>query len=1125
MDTEIPTIYKEDAPLIASTAAAASKSRPKKQARPKSRTKNHHQSHPRNVRGIYNSAESSDDVIVVHSSSDLSEFDFNNTLDEKPQPHYQRDRDEAKNNQLLATLETISHTVDEGASMLSIFNHSSSLAATRDDEGSGEVFSISHPPQTNGLLSVASLPECLVNELNDEAIVIAREENPFISREKDPVIITEIREDEKQMEEDGEKGLKDDSSQPGILEISCETLVGKREDTLVISSVTATSEGSKDQALENDFTSAALATEEAPLINDICSKPVTKVTDGECGEDPKMNTNGDIGEPVEVEGASLTSRENPVISEENIHGNKEEPIEAESIAVHVHIAGGEDPVINKKIQGNREESESTSLGGGEDSVISSKVEPVSFVVGGSSGMEPAISGAEVNSEMEAEAADNLSVSKEGNDARREGQEDVPLISDGTTSSHISSLDGGDGTQRIDQSALSSMDEDIQDTADEASTEPSSISHSQCEDIPVIKEGHALNSVAADDATLPKDTVAAASSEDTPLIKDNREKNGPEFSSQNEVESASEFLPIEPDPIIKVSDKEGKIWDILLTSTCTAMSSQIVTATSQEPAKDLETAESSASLPSPSLSPERDTTPTKQVQTPADGLPLSKKGDACSVSPPASDQEGTDDSKSYPSVVIITEGTEGGAPLIKDVSPRASGRERMDDSERCPDEVTIVESVEGGVPLIKEISTLAPEQEDTEISNNYCPSPSSLPTEEDAPLIFFSDENECSHIHPCPLLPDNLSSPLVSEWDAPLNSTANESFDNLPSPLLSTAGEISLTFITDESFVNHQNPLPPEEGTTPTISTTNESSENILLVEGDVPQISTTNESSGNSFKGDTPSISSITGSSEDLLQLKGDISAISSIQGGAPISIDGESLENFSPFQGDAPSISSIEVNFDETSLPVFQLEDSDSDSQETTETYTETTSLSSVSEEDGRGQRSSSPHGDRCITTAPPNKQVSPSTQLVQSLTTGDLDAAPPCSVEIEGGLQSDDCCNSCQLSDLSQRENHEEEDNKSNKKNNSIPQLVNIAQTPAELGQEFDKNMCGIRSPHSSLSPSPSPSPSPTPSHPHPSLPSAAQAVALTTDTDATQVAASDDCPSSSSTNQGESLALVCV
>jgi hypothetical protein len=658
--------------------------------------------------------------------------------------------------------------------------------------------------------------------------------------------------------------------------------------------------------------------------------------------------------------------------------------------------------------------------GGEDPLISSEVEPVSSVVGGCSGMEPAISGAEVNSEMEAEVADSLSVSKEGNGAPtcRDRQGDVPLISDGTTNSHLYCLnsDGGDGgARRIDQSDLSSIDEDVKNMSDRAATEPGAISHSQIsEDIP--------------GPSLPNERVDACTTHvHTPIKPSEVDQNGTHGVSPRD--------------------------------TCNL---------------------------------------------------LPKKGDTPLISPPALDREDTDGSENYPSGVV-----------------------------------TIVERVQGDVPVIKEILLLAPEREDAdcETTKNYSPSPSLLPTEGGAPLISFSDEIECSHIHPCPLLPENLPSPLVTEWDAPLNSTVNESFDNLPCPLLSTAGEISLTFITNESFVNHQSPLPPKEGDAPSISTTDESSGNIPLVEGDIPQNSTTNASSLNCFKEDAPSISSIRGSSEDLLQLKGDIAANSSTQGGAlapPISIEGESLANSSPFLGDAPSISSIEVNFDETSLPVFQLDDSESDDDQetTTEACTETTSLGSVSEED-RGQRSSSPHGNGCYSTidsAPltPNEQVSTSIQLVQSLTTGALNAASPCSVETEGGLlRSSVCCNSCQLSDLShdQREKHKEEDNRKNNNNiNSIPpQLsVNIAaqETPTELGQEFDKNMYGICSPHSSLSPSPSPPPC-TPSHPpHPSLqPSPAQVASK--DTAQVAVASEDNCPplSSSSANQGEFPALVCV
>ena len=956
-DTEAPSTTASkggDAPLITctgtSTVAAASKTRPKKQqqARPRSRgTRDPHHHHrqsrrtPRNFRAFYNSAESSDDIIVVHSSSDPSEFDFDDEQrhhHHQWRPHgYRHDHDKAENNQLLANLEktTTCHIEDqEGGThidicKLSISNQSlSSLASAHtspgDDgeAGTGGVFSMSHPPQTNGLLSVANLTaECLVNELNDdshsEAIVITCEENPFVSREEnpvvsgeeDPVVVTEIREEENQQEE--ERGLKVEPSR--ILETPAE----EREETLVISSETT----SENQASENDFTSVALATENAPLINETCSKPVTKVTDDECRE-PELEKNTDddvhvqVGEPVEAESVSLASGEDPVISEENIHGNREEPIEANGLS-----AGGEDPLISEKIQDNGgEEPESPSLGGGEDPLISggevepiisavcsdsgatcisgaegggedplingngeepkspggedplissgNEVEPVSSVVvgGGGSGMElAAISGAEVNSEMEAKVADSLSVSKEGNNGRRcrDGEEeDVPLISDGTTNSHMYCLHDDDGTRRIDQSDLSSIDEDVLD------------------------------------------------------IRSSRAKK-------------------------------------------------------------------------------------------------------------------------------------------------------------------------------------------------YYPSPSLLPTDEDAPLIFFSDEIECSHIniHPCPLLPENLPSPLVSEWDAPLNSTANESFDNLPSPLLSTAGEISLTFVTDESFMNHQSPPLSKEGDAPTISTTaDEGLKNIQCVEGDAPQIS--------------------------------------SIQGGAfasPIfAIEGKNLANSS---SDAPSTSSIEVNFDETSLPVFQLEDSESDyDQETTEACTETTSLGSMSEDD-RGQRSISPHGNGCrysVTSTPPNEQVSASIQLlvVDSLTTGALDAATPCSVETEGGLPStcSDCRDSCHLSDLrhAQKENHKEEDNKktNNNNNSSIPtQSVNITQeAPTELGLEFDKNMNGILSPRSSLSPSPSPSPSPsTPSHPPQrsaaQVVSAAKQVAVTSENDNDNDPPPSISSSSLSTNQWEAPSPVCV
>ena len=927
--------------------AAASKTRPRKQQPARSRSRgtrdphyhHHRQSRrtPRNFRAFYNSAESSDDIIVVHSSSDPSEFDFDDEQrhhHHHRRPHgYRHDRDEAENNQLLANLEktTTCHTEDqEGGThidtcTLSISNQSlSSLASAHTspgdngEAGTGGVFSMSHPPQTNGLLSVANLTtECLVNELNidnhSEAIVITCEENPFVSREENPVVVTEIREEEKQQEEEG--GLKVEPSQ--ILETPSETPAEEREETPVISSETT----SKNQALENDFTNVTLATENAPLINETCSKPVTKVNDDELDKngDDDIHVHVQVGEPVEAESVSLASGEDPVISEENVHGNREEPLEANGLS-----AGGEDPLINEKIQGNGgEEPESPSLGGGEDPLINGngeapkspggedplissgdevkpissivggggsgtelaaisgaegggedplisggdEVEPVSSVVGGGggSGMElAAISGAEVNSEMEAKVADSLSVSKEGNGACtcRDGEEeDVPLISDGTTNSHMYCLDDNGGSRRIDQSDLNSIDEDVLDI-------------------------------------------------------------------------------------------------------------------------------------------------------------------------------------------------------------RSSGAKK------------------------------------------YCPSPL-LPTDEDAPLIFFSDEIECSHIiHPCPLLPENLPSPLVSEWDAPLNSTANESFDNLPSPLLSTAGEISLTFVTDESFMNHQSPLPPKEGDAPTISTTDEGSKNIQCVEGGVPQIS--------------------------------------SIQGGAfasPIfAIEGKNLANSS---SGAPSTSSIEVNFDETSLPIFQLEDSESDyDQETTEACTETTSLDSMSEDD-RGQRSISPHGNgRCysVTSTPPNEQVSASIQLlvVDSLTTGALDAATPCSVETEGGLPStcSDCCDSCHLSDSShaQRENHKEEDNKktNNNNNSSIPtQSVNITQeAPTELGLEFDKNMNGILSPCSSLSPSPSPSPSPsTPSHPPQRsaaqvVPAAKQvAVASENDNENDNDPPPSISSSSLSTNQWEAPAPVCV
>lgn len=1005
---------------------------------------------------------------MVHSSSDYSEFDFDNTFDAKPLPH---NRDGAENNQLLANLETVCRKDDDGSCMLSISNLSPSLAAATpsDHEGDGGVFSMSHPPQTNGLLSVATIfpeVECLVNQSDDEVIEITHEENPFVSREKDPVVVMEIREEEKQ-KEGKERGLSDETSQPEILEISCETLIGERDNTpVIISEEMINNEDSNDHVTENSFSSIDLATGDVPLINDSLTEPVTKVTNGECEE--KINGNRDA--LIDADDASLAGGEGPIISVEESHGKREEP----------------------------EEGEGTSTTGGENPVISSKLEPVSFVVG--SGMEPAISGAEVNSEMEGEVADSLSVSVEENGTCREEEGDVPFIGDGTTTSHISSP----GTQRIDQSALSSVDEDTKEKA-ATELEPGSNFSSQSEDVPVIKEDHELVSIATDNAALLKDTTAAASSEEAPLIIDNGEKkNEPNLFSQNQVESAPEFLPIEPDPVIEVSDKERKIWDILLTST--AMSSQ-VKITTQELATDLEVANSeSPSHPSPQLSTKRDATTSEQVPT------------------PATDQDGVHAISSEEGDVIILS-KNGDVPLIKDVSLPALDQDGPDGSENCSSVKTTIEETEGDEPLIKETTkSLVPKQDDIGISKT-CPSPSVLSADEEAPLIFFTDEIDCSNIHSCPLLPENLPSPLVIEWDAPLNSTANESFNNLPSPLLST-DDISLTFVTDESFVIPLSPPPPEEkGDTPTISVVNQSLENNPLVEGDVPQISTTNKSSENFLKENAPSISNIEGSSEDPLQLEGDIAAISSIQRDSLIpliSINSENFENTSPFWGDDPSISSVEVNFDETSLPVvLQLEDSDSDSQESTESCTETTSLSSESE-DGTGQRSSSPHSNGCIAATPPIKQVSPSTQLVPSITTGELDAAPPCSVKTEGGLQSSDgLLNGCQLLDSSEgKEKQKEENNNRNK--NSLPPSANFTQTAAESCQELDKKMSGICSLHTSLSSSPSPTLSP--SHPHPSLLSAAQVVTHDNNTAATQVVASEDRPLSS-TNQGESLSLVCV
>ena len=146
----------------------------------------------RSMKKHLNSGESSDDVIVLASSSENSEFEFTAPL---PRLQAEVKKNLGLSNAVESEAANYSLSADEGA--VSWSNPARSLSITRAS-------------LADGSLSVASLPEVTAEDWDEQVL---------ITHEEVPVVIREIKEEEEPDEEEEEEGL-------------VETHVGERADVV-----------------------------------------------------------------------------------------------------------------------------------------------------------------------------------------------------------------------------------------------------------------------------------------------------------------------------------------------------------------------------------------------------------------------------------------------------------------------------------------------------------------------------------------------------------------------------------------------------------------------------------------------------------------------------------------------------------------------------------------------------------------------------------------------------------------------------------------------------------------------------------------------------------------------------
>ena len=328
----------------------------------------------------FNSGESSDDVVVAPSSSDGSEFDFDNDI--QPQP---RTTSVTKNNLLLSDLDsTRSLMPTSDAGVISLSNPAQS----------DRVLSIGNALRSDGVLSVAELTKDVINK-SDDVVLITPKENP--------IIVTEIAEDQEcllgleeytpsELSEVSRSALDsiavteeaiDDEWEPAAKIKSTSTKLRSEDAPAIMTEIISDSKGT---ATGTNFTTAAVGGGEFPteMISNDKQPDTAKVLDfvpmawGSEGatviREKAVDISGEAtDEPTLACGASITS---PVTNEETISGSGE-PVITNA------LGSGDAPVITKGTAiFNQEQTTMLFIasGNGDVPVISKETEDTPLII-------------------------------------------------------------------------------------------------------------------------------------------------------------------------------------------------------------------------------------------------------------------------------------------------------------------------------------------------------------------------------------------------------------------------------------------------------------------------------------------------------------------------------------------------------------------------------------------------------------------------------------------------------------------------------------------------------------------------------------------------------------------------
>ena len=932
-----------------------------------------------------NSGESSDDVIVLASSSENSEFEFTAPL---PRLQAEVKKNLGLSNAVESEAANYSLSADEGA--VSWSNPARSLSITRAS-------------LADGSLSVASLPEVTAEDW-DEQVLITHEESP--------IVIREIKEEE-DLDEEEEEGLVEahvseraDAVRDGSVmrdrdeenpEISMQTTEShakpaasaneepvdlRNEDAPEISMETVNSHEMSDAPVD-------LISEDAPLISgEVIGEKVETVCDDvidfESELTTEMETKGDILSSTTGGISEAVEEDDPAISTSPSHGSHgNELIEAplsdtlDKVAMETAAVGSpscqheESPAIEEE---NEIKEENFAVASTEQNMAT----------------DPP-SGSEDNSvaskcTLTSDDATNT-LPEEASPEHIEREVSTPL-SEGPTLGGVALLSKMESEQRHTEGVASSID----DVSGEGGCPPISSMDPTPGERPPISSTEQTSSEGVAPPVSPSDGR-------TPVEKDHPSISSPhEKPVQGETISitSTDWGPIEGEgrPISPV-DERPLDGESVFTELESGGNKDLSTSSFDEAPVEGEVPSISSAQPVGCEAPST-----------SDASEGSVKGESAGISSTVHDpSEGSEKEKSTTStdeeideVSSLPEGdaSQNSLDVIigppEDFSVGDVGLDFVD----CENYAGLG-SPHGEVPAdysndqdqtIPKRETLYLSFDESSVLASTSDDKTSRP-QGDTPLIYGSHDN-CST--PIPLEREaskvatvDQVSPVkqVPEGDDPLISVGNESCPSFPPPMESAVLTLNVNGVAELQedapliYVDNENgpcslqPLSEEEDTVQASSLCG-SAPSQLRREGGV---STSNESNSQS--------------EEDIHQIgDGDKSSPSP----TPLERDASNIhadELLSPLQqlpeGDDPLITEIELNDCAIFSPTFEFEDTDSDSNSDvevtcTEPCTETTSIGSASEDDVKGQRSRRFHGDRCGPNTRTISQSSSSSSLLSS-------------------------------------------------------------------------------------------------------------------------------------------------